>query len=50
MLMAALPPPPITVIGRPLAIAHLLSPPAVAVLVADFSLKSHRSRAPPLTA
>jgi hypothetical protein len=50
MLMAALPPPPVTVTGAPQAAGRPLPPPAVALAAAGPVTKSHRSRAPPLTA
>jgi hypothetical protein len=50
MLMAALPPPPATVIGAPQAIGVLPSLPAADAVAAVSETKSHRSRAPPLTA
>jgi DUF2946 family protein len=50
MLMAALPPPPVTTIGAPQAAGRPLALPTVAVLVVRSGTKSHRSRAPPLTA
>ena len=50
MLSAALPPPPATVIGAPQTIGVLLSLPAADAVAAFFETKSHRSRAPPLTA
>jgi hypothetical protein len=50
MLLAALPPPPLKVFGAPQSAAQLLTPPAVAVLSAGPHSKSHRSRAPPLSA
>jgi hypothetical protein len=50
MLMAALPPPPVTVTGTPQATGVLLSLPAADAVAAAPDTKSHRSRAPPLTA
>jgi peptidoglycan/LPS O-acetylase OafA/YrhL len=50
MLMAALPPPPATVTGAPHAAGVLLSLPAADAVAAVSETKSHRSRAPPLTA
>jgi hypothetical protein len=50
MLMAALPPPPLTVTGAPQSAGKVLQPPTVAGLAAGPGTKSHRSRAPPLTA
>jgi peptidoglycan/LPS O-acetylase OafA/YrhL len=50
MLSAALPPPPATVTGAPQAVGVLLSLPAVDAIAAVSETKSHRSRAPPLTA
>jgi hypothetical protein len=50
MLMAALPPPPVTVTGAPQAAGVLLSLPAADAVAAGPETKSHRSRAPPLSA
>jgi hypothetical protein len=50
MLMAALPPPPITIAGSPQAAGRPLALPTAAVLAARSGTKSNRSRAPPLTA
>jgi hypothetical protein len=50
MLMAALPPPPAKISGAPQSAAQLLTPPAIAVVAAAPHGKSHRSRAPPLSA
>ncbi|HUD85100.1 MAG TPA: hypothetical protein VMR17_01550 [Xanthobacteraceae bacterium] len=50
MLLAALPPPPLKVFGAPQSVAQLLIPPAAVVLAAGPHGKSHRSRAPPLSA
>jgi len=50
MLMAALPPPPATVVGAPQAVTQRLEPLQTAVLAAGPDTKSHRSRAPPLPA
>jgi hypothetical protein len=50
MLMAALPPPPVTTAGAPQAASRPLPLPAVGIAATDFGTKSHRSRAPPLTA
>jgi peptidoglycan/LPS O-acetylase OafA/YrhL len=50
MLSAALPPPPATVTGTPQAAGVLLSLPAADAVAAVSETKSHRSRAPPLTA
>jgi hypothetical protein len=50
MLMAALPPPPVTVTGAPQAAGVLLSLPAADAVAAGLETKSHRSRAPPLMA
>jgi hypothetical protein len=50
MLMAALPPPPVTVTGAPQAAGVLLSLPIAGAVAAGSQTKSHRSRAPPLTA
>jgi peptidoglycan/LPS O-acetylase OafA/YrhL len=50
ILSAALPPPPATVIGAPQAAGVLLSLPAADAVAAVSETKSHRSRAPPLTA
>ena len=50
MAMAALPPPPVTVAGALRGTGLLLSPPAADAVVAGSETKSHRSRAPPLTA
>ena len=50
MLSAALPPPPATVTGTPQAAGVLLSLPAAYAVAAVSETKSHRSRAPPLTA
>ena len=50
MLMAALPPPPVTVTGAPQAAGRPSPLPAVALAAAGLDTKSHRSRAPPLTA
>jgi hypothetical protein len=50
MLMAALPPPPVTVTGALQATGILLSLPATDAVAAVSETKSHRSRAPPLTA
>jgi hypothetical protein len=49
-LMAALPPPPVTVTGAPQAAGVLLSLPTADAVAAGFETKSYRSRAPPLTA
>jgi hypothetical protein len=50
MLSAALPPPPATVTGTPQAVGVSLSLPASDAVAAVSETKSHRSRAPPLTA
>ena len=50
MLMAALPPPPVTVTCAPQTAGRPLPLPAVALAAAGPVTKSHRSRAPPLTA
>jgi hypothetical protein len=50
MLMAAVPPPPVKVAGAPQSAGKLLQPPPIAVLAVRPETKSHRSRAPPLTA
>jgi hypothetical protein len=50
MLMAALPPPPVTVTGALQTAGVLLSLPAADAVAAVSETKSHRSRAPPLTA
>ena len=50
MLMAALPSPSATVTGAPQATGVLLSLPAADAVAAVSEIKSHRSRAPPLTA
>jgi hypothetical protein len=50
MLMTALPPPPATVAGAPQSAGQLLLPPTKFVFAASYDAKSHRSRAPPLTA
>ena len=50
MLSAALPPPPATVTGTPQAAGVLPSLPAADAVAAVSETKSHRSRAPPLTA
>jgi hypothetical protein len=50
MLAAALPPPPVKVSGAPQSGQPILSPPTAAPLAAGIRTKSHRSRAPPLTA
>jgi hypothetical protein len=50
MLTAALPPPPIKITGAPQTASQPLPPPAIAALADGTFTKSHRSRAPPLTA
>ncbi len=50
MLMAALPPPPATAVALLLSAGELIAPLAVPSFVASPETKSHRSRAPPLTA
>jgi hypothetical protein len=50
ILTAALPPPPTKVIDRPQSASQVLPPPEITVLAAGTFTKSHRSRAPPLTA
>ena len=50
MLSAALPPPPATVTGTPQAAGVLPSLPAADAVATVSETKSHRSRAPPLTA
>jgi hypothetical protein len=50
MLTAALPPPPLKITGAPQTASRPLSPPAIAALTGNTFTKSHRSRAPPLTA
>ncbi len=50
MHMAALPPPPATAVALPQSAGERIAPLAVAVFVAGPETKSHRSRAPPLTA
>jgi len=49
-LTAALPPPPLTAVAIPQAASERILPRAIAVLVFGPETKSHRSRAPPLTA
>lgn len=48
--VAALPPPPITIVPSSVAISHRVVPPAVVTLGAIRPTKSHRSRAPPYAA
>jgi hypothetical protein len=50
MLTAALPPPPVKITGAPQTASQPLPPPAIAALAGGTFTKSHRSRAPPLTA
>lgn len=50
MLTAALPPPPATAIALTLSAGERIAPPPVASFVVTPQAKSHRSRAPPLTA
>jgi hypothetical protein len=50
MLAAALAPPPVTAIAMPLSGGERIVPPANALFVSGPETKSHRSRAPPLTA
>jgi hypothetical protein len=50
MLTAALPPPPIKITGAPQTLSELLPLPVIAALAGSSFTKSHRSRAPPLTA
>jgi hypothetical protein len=50
MLTAALPPPPAKIAGAPQTASEPLPLPAIAALVIGPFTKSHRSRAPPLTA
>jgi hypothetical protein len=50
MLTAALPPPPVTAVAIQRPVSERVVPPAIAVLVSGPETKSHRSRAPPLTA
>jgi len=50
VLMAALPPPPVTVAGALRSAGRPLRPQAIAAATAGHETKSHRSRAPPLTA
>jgi hypothetical protein len=50
MHMAALPPPPVTAVAQPQSVSGRILPPAIAVLASGPETKSHRSRAPPLTA
>lgn len=50
LLTAALPPPPLKVVGAPQSTARVFGPtPAVAVTAGSFT-RSHQSRAPPLRA
>ena len=44
------PPPPVTAVALPQSVSERTQPPAIAVLAAGPETKSHRSRAPPLTA
>jgi hypothetical protein len=50
MLVAALPPPPVTAVPLAPTAGERLAPLAVAAIVASPHTKSHRSRAPPRTA
>jgi hypothetical protein len=50
MLTAALPPPPVKISGAPQTASEPLLQPAIAPLASGTFTKSHRSRAPPLTA
>jgi hypothetical protein len=50
MLMAALPPPPGNAIAVRRAAAQAIAAPAAVTLAGSREAKSHRSRAPPLTA
>jgi hypothetical protein len=49
-LIAALPPPPVTAVATLRSAGERVALPAFAVFVAGPETKSHRSRAPPLTA
>jgi hypothetical protein len=50
MLTAALPPPPVTGVAISPSVSEHVVPLAITVLVSSPETKSHRSRAPPLTA
>ena len=50
MLTAALPPPPVKISGAPQTASEPLLQPAITLLSSGTFTKSHRSRAPPLTA
>ena len=50
MLTAALPPPPVTAVAISRSVSERVAPPTIVVLVSRPETKSHRSRAPPLTA
>jgi len=50
MLTAALPAPPVRIIGALQSAGRLLQPPAIIALAARPDTTSHRSRAPPLPA
>jgi hypothetical protein len=50
MLVAALPPPPVTAVAFAPSASERIVPPAVTAFVASPQTESHRSRAPPLSA